>query len=80
MKKIERVVSYGVLALLALIPALECVLRLVFHTGIPNENLIVTHLLLVLGLFSGMSAAGEDRHLAIGIVQYLKNERAARYL
>ncbi|MDR0639303.1 MAG: TRAP transporter large permease subunit [Spirochaetaceae bacterium] len=80
MKKIERALSYGVLALLALIPALECVLRLVFHTGIPNENLIVTHLLLVLGLFSGMSAAGEDRHLAIGIVQYLKNERAARYL
>ena len=80
MKKIERALSYGVLALLALIPALECVLRLVLHTGIPNENLIVTHLLLVLGLFSGMSAAGEESHLAIGIIQYLKNEKTARYL
>ncbi|MDR1469138.1 MAG: TRAP transporter large permease subunit [Spirochaetaceae bacterium] len=80
MKKIERTVSYGVLALLALIPVLECVLRLVLHIGIPNENVIVTHLLLVLGLFSGMSAAGEERHLAIGIIQYLKNEKVVRYL
>jgi tripartite ATP-independent transporter DctM subunit len=80
MKKIERALSYGVLSLLALIPVLECVLRFVFRTGIPNENLIVTHLLLVLGLVSGMSAAGEDRHLAIGIVQYLKNETIIRRL
>ncbi|MDR1095014.1 MAG: TRAP transporter large permease subunit [Spirochaetaceae bacterium] len=80
MTKIERAAGYGILSLLALIPTVECVLRLVFHTGLPNETLVITHLLLVLGLFSGMAAAGEDAHLAIGLIQYLKNETLVRRL
>jgi tripartite ATP-independent transporter DctM subunit len=80
MTKIERAAGYGILSLLALIPTVECALRLVLHTGLPNETLIITHLLLVLGLFSGMTAANEDAHLAIGLIQYVKNETLVRRL
>jgi tripartite ATP-independent transporter DctM subunit len=80
MTKIERIAGYGVLSLLAVIPVVECVLRLVLHTGLPNEAMIVIHLLLVLGLFSGMTAASENAHLAIGLIQYLKNETLVRRL
>jgi tripartite ATP-independent transporter DctM subunit len=80
MKKIEQAAGYGILSLLALIPTVECVLRLVFHTGLPNETLVITHFLLLLGLFSGMAAANENAHLAIGLIQYLKNETLIRRL
>jgi tripartite ATP-independent transporter DctM subunit len=66
--KIEEGICYFFIALLALLPAGEAVVRLLFKTGIPSSSELVMHFLLVVGLFSGMICTRKKQHLAITVV------------
>jgi tripartite ATP-independent transporter DctM subunit len=77
--RLEKFLCYGTLSLLALVPFSEFILR---RAGIiiPNSRGIIIHLFLVLGFLAAMMTAKSGEHIAIGIVQYLKNEKIKRFL
>jgi tripartite ATP-independent transporter DctM subunit len=72
---IEKLVCYAALVCLALLPVFEALLRLFFHTGVPASAPLIIHLLLVVGILSGMITTKEGSHLSIGLVQYIKNTK-----
>jgi tripartite ATP-independent transporter DctM subunit len=74
---LEKGICYGSFILLALIPAAEAAARL-FGTGVPASSVLMTHLLLVLGLFAAMITTGGGEHLSIALIQYLPGERIKR--
>ncbi|MDR2159089.1 MAG: TRAP transporter large permease subunit, partial [Treponema sp.] len=71
---LEKGICYAALVLLALVPAAEAAARF-FGTGIPASSVLMTHLLLVLGLFAAMIATGEGEHLSTALIQYLPGKR-----
>ena len=77
---IEDWICNGAIILLAVIPVLESLIRLIFKVGIPSSQDITTHLLLVAGCVSGMITTRKKEHLSIGLIYYLKNERAKNAL
>jgi tripartite ATP-independent transporter DctM subunit len=72
---IEDALCYVSLAVLAVVPAIEVILRTFFHSGIPNALGILAHTLLVLGLVSGMITAKYEEHLSIALVQNFSGDR-----
>jgi tripartite ATP-independent transporter DctM subunit len=67
---------------LILLPVAEAVARLC-GTGIPASNGLAVHLLLVLGLLSGMIATTKKEHLSVAVVQavpFLQTVRATAVL
>ncbi|MDR0525547.1 MAG: TRAP transporter large permease subunit [Spirochaetaceae bacterium] len=72
---LERWLCYLALIGLALVPVAESLARLLFQTGIPDETDTMAHLLLLVGLLSGMIAAKTKEHLAIGLVQNFCSDR-----
>jgi tripartite ATP-independent transporter DctM subunit len=87
---IEDWIAWGSLILLALIPFSEMIARVFFKTGIPSSYHIMVHLLLALGLVSGMittrnsgstdNAPDQSEHLSISFLQYLSNEKVKKVL
>jgi len=75
--KIEKVLCYGSLIGLTVIAASEAVARLFGHS-IPASNGLLMHILLLLGLFSGMFTARTDDHLSIVLLQFVKDEKIRR--
>ena len=75
---IEKGVCVIALVSLVLISSAEAIARLL-GTGVPASTGLLTHLLLLLGLFSAMYTAGAKQLLAITLIQYVKNEKA-RYI
>jgi tripartite ATP-independent transporter DctM subunit len=75
LRKIEDLFCWASLLLLAIMPVIDIIMRL-FGTGILNSQGIQVHLLLVLGILSGMICTRSREHLSIAIVQYIKNEKA----
>jgi len=63
--RIEEGVNYLSLFILALIPAIEVVLRGFFRTGIPDSQSYVYHLVFFLTFIGGALTARENRHLSI---------------
>jgi tripartite ATP-independent transporter DctM subunit len=74
---IEKGTCIAALASLVLIASAEAVARL-FGTTVPASTGLLIHLLLVLGLFSGMFAAKSGEHLSIALIQYIKNEKVRK--
>jgi tripartite ATP-independent transporter DctM subunit len=72
--KIEDVFCWASLILLALIPLTDIIGRF-FGTGFLNSAGIQAHLLLVLGIISGMISTRKKEHLSIAIIQYIKDEK-----
>ncbi|MDR2484419.1 MAG: TRAP transporter large permease subunit [Treponema sp.] len=66
---IEQGLCYISLICLALLPAAEAIARLIFKTGVPASLGLMVHLLLWVGLLSGMIATKTGEHLAIALVQ-----------
>src|SRR6056297_1220980 len=62
---LENGINYVSLFLLALIPAVEVVLRTFFRTGIPDSSGYVYHLVFLLTFLGGALTARENRHLSI---------------
>ncbi|MDR2923892.1 MAG: TRAP transporter large permease subunit [Treponema sp.] len=75
--KIEKGVCYAALVFLVIIAASEAAARL-FGSSIPASNGLLTHFLLLLGLFSGMFTARTGDHLSIVLFQFVKNEKVRR--
>ena len=76
---LEKGICYASLVLLALIPAAEAAARL-FGTGVPASSGLMTHLLLVLGLFAAMITTGQGEHLSITLIQHFPGERVKNIL
>ena len=61
----ENGVAGAVLLLMAVIPALEVVVRKVFSTGVPNSSDYLQHLVLWTTFLAGAIASRERRHLSL---------------
>lgn len=77
---IEKGVCVFSLALLTLLPVLDAALRFFWTARFPAAPELIAHLLLVLGLVSGMLTTKENSHLSIGLFHYIKNERTKKNL
>ncbi|MDR1566932.1 MAG: TRAP transporter large permease subunit, partial [Treponema sp.] len=73
-ERLEKGVCYAALVLMALIPAVEALIR-PFSGAIPASRGIMTHLFLVVGLFAAMLTTKSKEHISIAVIQYTKNER-----
>ncbi|MDR0455363.1 MAG: TRAP transporter large permease subunit [Treponema sp.] len=71
---IEKGVCIAALVSLVLIATAEALARF-FGAGIPSAAGLLIHILLVLGLFSGMFTAGTGEHISIALIHYIKDER-----
>jgi len=76
---IEKGVCFFSLALLALIPITELILRQ-FKLSIPESRDIIIHLFLVAGFFTAMHTTKYGEHISITAIQYIKNEKAKKIL
>ncbi|MDR2069273.1 MAG: TRAP transporter large permease subunit [Spirochaetaceae bacterium] len=63
------------LVFLTLLPVAEAVARIFFNTGINGSSQLMIHLLLWVGMLSGMAATRNEEHLSIALVQYFSGER-----
>ncbi|MCL1928814.1 MAG: TRAP transporter large permease subunit [Treponema sp.] len=77
--KIEKSVCFVALISLVLIAASEAAARL-FSASIPASTELLKHILLVLGLFSGMFSAKSGKHLSIALINYIKDEQSRRVI
>jgi tripartite ATP-independent transporter DctM subunit len=75
---IEEGICYLVLALLTIIPIMDIALRLTMKLGFPDAKGLLVHLLLALGLLSGMLTTKEGKHLYIGIIQNFASDRVKK--
>jgi tripartite ATP-independent transporter DctM subunit len=84
---IEDLCCWASLTALALLPFAEMLARVFFKTGIPASSNVMVHILLILGLLSGMiatrggsskaddtGAAPQSDHLSIAFLQYVSSE------
>jgi tripartite ATP-independent transporter DctM subunit len=76
---LEKGICYGVLILMALVPAAEILIR-PFGGVIPASQGMMTHLFLVAGLFAAMLTTRTNEHISIAVVQYLRNEKLKNLL
>jgi tripartite ATP-independent transporter DctM subunit len=74
--RIEDALCILTLVLLALLPVSESVARIFFKTGVPASSGLMTHLLLLAGLFAGMIATRNGEHLSIALAQHVSSDRA----
>ena len=75
----EKSICIIALVSLVLIAAAESAARL-FGASVPAANNLLVHILLLLGLFSGMFTAKTGEHLSIVLIQFIKNEKARRII
>ncbi|MDR1443695.1 MAG: TRAP transporter large permease subunit [Treponema sp.] len=78
--KIEEIICGLSLLLLTVIPLADVLLRLAFRSRFPAAPVLTAHLLLTLGLLSGMITTRNGDHLSIGLIHYLKNENVKKGL
>lgn len=74
----ENVAATLVVVLIAILPALEVVLRKTLHTGILANADYVQHLVVWLSFLAGMITSREENHLALTAGVELMPERARR--
>jgi tripartite ATP-independent transporter DctM subunit len=72
--RIEEGICWFSMLLLALVPLADVVLKLVFKSGFPDAQGLLVHVLLILGLFSGLETTRSGDHLSIGLIQYLEGK------
>jgi tripartite ATP-independent transporter DctM subunit len=76
---LENGICFGSLALLALIPLIELILRQ-FHMAIPDARGIINHLFLAACLIAAMLTTKSGGHISITAVQYIKSEKVRHLL
>ena len=69
----EKGICVLALVFLVLIAASESFAR-IFGASVPSASNLLAHILLLLGLFSGMFTAKTGEHLSIVLVQFIKND------
>ena len=78
LSKIEEGACYFSLVLLAVLPIVDVILRLTIKVGFPDAQNLFIHLLLALGLLSGMLTTKKEEHLSISIVQNFTAEKTKK--
>ncbi|MDR0997873.1 MAG: TRAP transporter large permease subunit, partial [Treponema sp.] len=78
LRRIEEGLCCFSLACLALIPSADALLEFLFKSRFPAAPALTGHLLLVLGLLSGMICTREGAHLSIGLSRFLGEGKAAK--
>jgi tripartite ATP-independent transporter DctM subunit len=78
--RLEDALCYFSLASLTLLPAVNALIRALFGGRVPAAPSLIAHLLLVLGLLSGMICTRKGEHLSIGLFQFIKREKARGFL
>ncbi|GMO49235.1 MAG: TRAP transporter large permease subunit [Termitinemataceae bacterium] len=73
--KVEQSICYFSIGCLAILPIIEAIMRGVFNTHFPWSPGFISHLLLVLGLLSGMDTTKNGSHLSIGLFNYFHDEK-----
>lgn len=63
--RIERLLAYFLLFILALLPFSEVIAREFFQTGIRNSTVYLNHLVLVVTFIAGIITSREKRHLSL---------------
>ncbi|MDR1869281.1 MAG: TRAP transporter small permease subunit, partial [Treponema sp.] len=76
---IERGICFASLALLAILPIIELIFRLL-NSAIPDARSVIIHLFLVAGFFAAMHTTKFAEHISITAIQYVKNEKIKRIL
>jgi tripartite ATP-independent transporter DctM subunit len=76
---IEEIFCFVILALLALLPVVESVMRL-FRTGILGSSSFLVYLLLFAGLLCGMICTRNEGHLAISLTHYVPEGKIKKRL
>ncbi|MDR0463513.1 MAG: TRAP transporter large permease subunit [Treponema sp.] len=76
---IENTICFSALALLALLPFIDLVLRQ-FNLTISGVNSIIRHLFLVTGFFAAMRTVRSGEHISISFVQFIKNDNIKKIL
>lgn len=69
-RRSENSLVVWALAVMAILPVLEVVLRTFFKTGLPASATIVQHLVLAVGMLGGAIAARENRLLALSVATH----------
>jgi tripartite ATP-independent transporter DctM subunit len=75
---VEEWICYAALILLTLVPIADAAMRLILKTGFPDASGLLIHLLLAVGLLSGMLTTRSDEHLSIGLVQNFSSEKTKK--
>ncbi|MDR2953321.1 MAG: TRAP transporter large permease subunit [Treponema sp.] len=78
--KIEDILCFFSLSLMALLPVMESIMRLFFKTGILASSGLTSHLLLVSALLAGMICTRKGDHLSTALVQYVSSAKAKHRL
>jgi tripartite ATP-independent transporter DctM subunit len=76
---VEEALCWLSLLLLALLPIVDAVLRVVFKSGFPDASGLLIHLLLILGLLSGMLTTKNQNHLCIAVAGNFAPENVKRF-
>ena len=71
---LEKIICFGSLSLLALLPIIELVLRR-FNLTITDSKSIIIHFFLVAGLFAAMLTSNIGEHISITAIQFIKNDK-----
>jgi tripartite ATP-independent transporter DctM subunit len=79
LSSVEKAICFGALALLALIPMVEFVLRK-FETTIPDSRALITNLFLVSSFFAAMLTIKLGEHISITAIQFIKSEKIKKIL
>jgi tripartite ATP-independent transporter DctM subunit len=76
--RVEDGLCWFSLACLTLLPAANALLRAVFNSRFPAAPPLIAHLLLVVGLLSGMICSRTGEHLSIGLFHFIRSETIRR--
>jgi tripartite ATP-independent transporter DctM subunit len=75
---IEEGICYLSLILLTLVPIVDVLMRIILKTGFPDASGLLIHLLLALGLLSGMITTKKEEHLSIALVQNFSSDKTKK--
>ncbi len=64
-KRLENLIAFLTIFLLAFFPFMEVIARTVFHTGIANSTEYTHHLVLILAFIGAVITARENKHLSL---------------
>jgi tripartite ATP-independent transporter DctM subunit len=78
-ERLEKGICYAALILMALLPALDALLR-PLNIFIPYSRHFMIRFFLVSGLFAAMLTTNVKEHITIAVVQYIKNEKLKKSL
>jgi len=77
--RLEKALCYTALTLLVLLPVIDTALR-PFNIYLPFSRQLLTNLFLVTGLLAAMLTTKVREHIAIAVLQFLKNEKIKTHL